>query len=280
MENLYSYKTIFTLNSQSSLDDFWSYLIFRLNLEQSEYTYDRFARLYNFLSDYKQDLSSEKSITISLQESSQKYFISIDTSLKTFLNAFTHRLTKLTFEYVYEGTNLSYFIDKKSYIKESSPTISSKKKLFTYSFMNETDLEEMLNILEKMQEKNYEQIYPSMDIVEITDYRSTFSYYSSYLRYYSELSTVNNIVAELSVILSLYSKECLLIGNDFRILLKSFLNNLLHWQDKLFIQKNEQINFMDDSLQADISQIKIVLNLYDESFDNNDGESLDDIFDF
>ena len=37
---------------------------------------------------------------------------------------------------------------------------------------------------------------------------------------------------------------------------------------------------MDDSLKADISQIKIVLNLYDESFDNNDAESLDDIFDF
>ena len=203
MNNLYAYKTVFTLDSQSSLDDFWSFLIFRLNLEHSEYTYDRFARLYNLLCSYKKDLSTEKTIYISLQESSQKYFISIDTSLTTLLKEFMLRLEKLTFEYVYDDNHLSYFIDKKLHTNDSSIQASSKDKLFTYSFMNDTDLEEMLDILEKMQEKNYEQIYSSMNIVEITDYRTTFSYYSSYLQYYPELSVVNNIVAELSVLLSL-----------------------------------------------------------------------------
>ena len=72
-----------------------------------------------------------------------------------------------------------------------------------------------------------------------------------HLKYYSELNNVNHIVAELSVVLSLYTGECLRQGNDFRSLLQSFLNNLIDWQNKLFVKKSERIDFMDDSLKAD-----------------------------
>lgn len=100
------------------------------------------------------------------------------------------------------------------------------------------------------------------------------------MRDYSQLSAVHNIVTELSVILSLYSNECLAMGNDFRLLLGSFLNNLSNWQDSIFIKKEETLDFMDASLKADLEQIKIILNLYDDFSDDANQTSLDDIFGF
>jgi hypothetical protein len=280
MSNLYAYKTIFSIDSIAALDDFWSFLIFRLNLEQSQYTYDRFARLYNLLSEHKHKLSEQDVVYIILEESSDKYFISIDTTITELLEHITSRLKALKFTYLSESNLLSYTIDKKKTVSNEALNDSSALKTYNYTFMDLQDLDEMQNILEKMYEKNYEQISPSLTAQELNDYRSTFSYYSSYLKYYAQLSTVNNIVAELSVLLSLYSKECLNLGNDFRLILSSFLNNLIHWQEKLFIKGTEELDFMDNSLKADLSQIKIVLNLYDEQSLVDEDTFMDDIFDF
>lgn len=79
MGNLYSYETIFKIKSEKDLDDLWSFCIFRLNLEKSEYTYDRFARLYNLLSENKKLLSVENLIQITIKESSEEYFLFFET---------------------------------------------------------------------------------------------------------------------------------------------------------------------------------------------------------
>lgn len=276
INKLYSYKTTFTLNTDDSLDDFWSYVIFRLNLEHSEYTYDRFARLYNLLCDYKKDITSRYSVFISLEESSEEYFLSIKTLNKRFLGEFTSRLKKFNFSYIYENNILNYSIEKKLHVTKP---VKYKSKTYDYSFVSRDDIDEMSDTLERMLDRNYEKLGISLSISEINDYRTTFSYYSSHLKYYPELGTVNNIVAELSVLLSLYSNECLNAGDDFRVLVKSFLNSLAYWQEKLFIKRSEKINFMDSSLKADLSQMKIILNLYDEVEDESSC-SLDDIFDF
>ena len=274
---LYAYKTTFIINSDSSLEDFWSYLIFRLNLEQSEYTYDRFARLYNLLCEYKTDISSMHGVYISLQESSDKYFMWINTSNQSFLNDFMKRLSRFNFEYVYKNGILNYSINKKVHIKNP---LKVDDKIYEYSFIDQDDIDEMTDTIEKMQEKNYEKLGIQLSMSEISEYRTTFSYYSSYLKHYPKLNTINNIVAELSVLLSLYPEECLKAENDFRVLIKSFLNNLAYWQDRLFIQGNEKIDFMDNSLKADLSQMKIILDLYDEIDEENDICTLDEIFDF
>ena len=280
INTLYAYKVSFTLTTQSSLDDFWSFVIFRLNIEQSEYTYDRFARLYNLLCEYAESIVQKHAIYITLEESSKEYHINISTQNQEFLNDFSLRLESFQFQFLHTIDNIKYTIGKQKTHTEVITKESTSSKAYKYDFIKDNDLEEMLDILEKMNVKNYEQVYDVLDIVELNDYRSTFSYYSSYLKYYPELSTVNNIIAELSVLLSLYSKECLFQGNDFRMLIASFLHNIMHWQDKLFIKGSEEINFMDNSLKADLSQIKMVLGLYDEVSTNQADDSLDGIFDF
>ncbi len=280
MNELYAYKTTFTIVSQESLDDFWSFVIFRLRLEHSEHVYDRFARLYNLLSECKNSLTTLNKVNISLEESSDIYFMSIDSNIKDFIDTFISRLEKLQFTYAYENGVLKYSVNKKKQSNIFIQDNSSNAKIYTYSFMDDETIEEMLDILEKMKAKDYEKVYPTITLEEINDYRTTFSYYGSFLRDYSQLSAVHNIVTELSVILSLYSNECLAMGNDFRLLLGSFLNNLSNWQDSIFIKKEETLDFMDASLKADLEQIKIILNLYDDFSDDANQTSLDDIFGF
>lgn len=274
MNRPYAYKTIFTINSQNALDDFWSYLIFRLNLEHSEDTYNRFARLYNILSEHKTLFFEPNYLQITLEESSDKHYVSIKTNIKEFLKTLISRLKQFGFAYHYENGLLSYPIDKKMQTLHHS--VPTKEKKYAHDFMENDDVQMMSDILDKMKEKNFTKNYQTFELEELDAYRTAFSNYSNYLKYYSELHTINNIVAELSVILSLYKGESLALEDDFRVLLYSFLNNLILWHDKLFVQGSEQIDFMDETLRAELDQIKIVLNLYDE-VDEEDLD-LDDIF--
>lgn len=273
IERKYAYSTTFHLDGESALDDLWSYVIFRLNIENSEYTYDRFARLYNLLCEFKKSISVAHSIQIVLTESSEKYYVLVKTDIHPLLKKFTARLSALNFPFTQKNDVLEYSIDKKM------PIQNVPKTTYNYSFVSQDDIYDMSNILERMEDKNYEQLVLDFTKAELDEYRTTFSYYSSHLTSYPEFIIVNNIVAELSVLLSLYTNECLESGNDFRLLLKSFLNNLIFWQNKLFVDRDENINFMDNSLKADLEQIKVILNLYD-TVEENDSYSLDDIFNF
>ncbi len=276
MNNLYAYKTIFTINSLQSLNDFWSFLIFRLNLEQSEYTYDRFARLYNLLSEHKHELSENSVVYLILEESDEKFFLSIDTTLNEFLHQMTTRLEALNFSYLYESNLLSYTIDKKQVFSNNSTSLKTNN----YTFMDPQDFEQMQRILEKINSKNYTNNPDVFSKDELDEYKTSFSNYSHFLRYYPQLSTVGNVVAEVSVIFSLYPKECLNLGNDFRMIVGTFFDKLTHWQNKLFLEGSEKLDFMDDVFKSDLSNIKSVLNLYDAPSNEKKKGFMDDVFDF
>ena len=262
---------------KNDLDDFWSYFIFRLNLKNSERCYDNFARLYNLLSDNKKYLSQFKYINISLKESTEQYVFYIETNIEPVLKKLIQRLEILGFSYIYpcEKDTLSYSIYKNYPTK--SPITQKKESIqhAVYDFIKQSDLDEMTICIKKMQDANYNNIY----IHDISTYKETLTNYSSYLLLYPQLIAINNYVAELSMISSLYSDECNELGIDFRMLLQSFINNLRYWQEELFIKGGEELHFMDDSFKADFEQIKITLNLYDDIEEDSDS-SLDDIFDF
>ena len=277
--DFYSYTTTFTIIEEKDLEDLWSYAIFRLNLEQSASAYDRFARLYNFLNDKKHLLLRESPLTISLKESTDQYFISLETQISSILKECTQKLQHFHHAYTYDHNSLEYTINKKDTMKLQT-TQNSIEDFKVHSFIDYNDLWEMTNCLEKMQDSNYSKVYKTLNQEEINAYRTTFSYYSSYLKMYPQLQTVSNIIAELSVILSLYSENCLLQGKDFRTLLESFVNNVFYWQDKLFHKGGAALHFMDESFQADLSQIKMVLNLYDGDTEESHYNTVEDIFNF
>lgn len=275
-EDIYAYTTVFKINSEKDVDDFWSYLIFRLNLERNEKNYDRFARLYNFLNDNKNFLSPLKSINISLRESSEKYFLFIETSIDVMINRFIKRLEALNFPYSYDKKVLSYAIEKRVPKETAGVKKSEAEKPGVYDFISPNDLEEMRYCIEKMHDGSYSKVY----MEELSAYRETLSCYSGFLQQYPQLGSINSSVAELCIILSLYSEESAEMGIDFRRLLQSFVNNIWYWQESLFVKGGEDLHFMDDSFRADLSQIKMTLKLYDEVGEEEELALLEDIFDF
>lgn len=274
--DLYAYTTIFQISSQMDLDDFWSYFIFRLNLEKNENTYDRFARLYNLLSENATLLSPSKYLMISLKESSESYILYIKTPVEAILEKFIQRLQILGLSYVYEDKELSYTIDKKA-PKEIYTQPKSEREVYgAYDFIAQGDLDEMALCIAKMQDGNYSRVY----IEEVDSYYDTLSHYSSFLQLYPQLNTMNVYISELCTVLSLYGDRCRELGMDLKMLLQSFVNNIAYWQESLFVKGGEELHFMDESFKADLSQIKMSLNLYDELTTQTGEEFLEDIFDF
>lgn len=259
MSNLYAYKTIFAINSTKALNDFWSFVIFRLNLEQSPYTYDRFARLHNLLRKSEDKLNENCVVYIIIEESDEKFFISIDTILNEFLELITSRLDALGFTYFYENNLLSYAIDKK---QNYQANISLEKK-YNYTFMNPQDFEMMQKVLEKFFLKKHDTLHNNFQQEELKDLQQRFSRYSSYLHLYPQLFKVNNIVEELSVILRVYASESISTGANMKELLRTFLQDLILWQNKLFIEGSKELSYMDVEFQMQLSKIKTLLNLYD-----------------
>jgi len=273
---LYAYATIFNISSHKDLDDFWSYFIFRLNLQSNENTYDRFVRLYNLLNDNATLLSPLKDMTITLKESSESYILYIKTSVDAMLEKFIQRLQVRELSYVYENNILSYAIDKKDRHERYAEKNNNYEKYEVYDFISEHDLDEMLWCIRKVQDGNYSRVY----IEDVDSYYETLTHYGSFLQLYPQLNIMSNYTADLCTVLSLNKEKCAELGMEIKLLLQSFVNNISYWQDSLFINGGEELHFMDESFKADLSQIKMSLNLYDVLTEEESDECLDGIFDF
>jgi len=271
-QDVYHYQTSFFIKNKTSISHFWSFLIFKLNIEKNENLYNRFARLHNALET--KENSFENSFTINVSETMYLYNIDIVNAPVDTLKYIIKKLKQFEDSYEIDNSTLSFSIDKnlKKQIK-----IVYEENIYKKDFLTQDNIDELVNVIEKMQNYNYKLAYENLETTELRSYKSTFSHYSNVLSEYENMALVGNIIGELAVILSLYEKLCLENGKYIRPLLEGFINNLAIWHNSIFINKSAKLNFLDDSFDADIKQLKIFLNLYDEEIDENE---FDDIFNF
>ncbi len=279
-EEKYSYYTKFKIASERDLDDLWSFMIFRLNIQREKIIYDRFARLYNLLLEHKYLLNTK--VTIFIFETENNFVVKLKTNIQAIKDALINKLQQHDFPFRLEKKSVIYDIKKRYHTPDhQSKTIDTpKKKLFVFKFIKQDDLDELTNIIEKMQERQYRSIFPYFTETELNDYRSALSYFSSMTRLYSQMRVVSNVVAETSVILSLYTKECLDRPDVMRSFLQGMISNLETWLTMLFVDGCERVDFMDASFVADLAQLKVTLELYDDTLEDADSSNLDEIFDF
>lgn len=270
----FAYETSFFINSAKALDEFWSYLVFRLNIESRSTIYERLTRLYNILSNFR--YSMDQGVEIRLQETSNYYCFSINSPIEAIIPMIVDRLEEYRFPYRYDQNELRYTIDKRS---DAEMTTYEHIAKAPYSFLVPDDLDDISNAIERLLDNaNIES--PQLSIEEIHAFRTAFSYISSILKFYSELIIVANVIAELSVILSLHHEAILREQATHRVFLYSVMTNLSQWFTTLFIKGGEELDYMNASFQADLDQIKMALNLYDDVYADNASCDLDDIFDF
>jgi len=271
-QDVYHYQTSFFIKNRTSIDHFWSFLIFKLNIEKNVNLYNRFARLHNTLES--KENSFEDGFIINISETMYLYNIDIVNTPIGILKYIIKKLKQFEDSYEINNSSLSFSIDKnlKKQVK-----IVYEENIYKKDFLTQDDTEELVNVIEKMQNYNYKLAYEKLEINELRSYKSAFSHYSNIISEYENMTLIGNIIGEIAVILSLYEELCLENGEYIRPLLEGFINNLAIWHNSIFIYKTEKLDFLDDSFDADIKQLKIFLNLYDEEIDENE---FDDIFDF
>jgi len=270
--DVYHYQTSFFIKNRTSISHFWSFLIFKLDIEKNENLYNKFARLHNALQTNKKLFGN--GFTINISESMYLYHIDIIDAPIDILKYIIKRLRQFNDSYELENYKISFSIDKNI---EKQVKIVYEDNIYKKDFLTQDDIDELENIIEKMQRYNYKLVYDKFQTTELHSYKSIFSHYANVISEYEDMTIIGNIIAEIAVILSLYEELCLENGQYIRTLLEGFMNNLTLWHKSIFIDKSAKSNFLNESFDADLKQLKIFLNLYDEEICKAD---LEDIFNF
>jgi len=268
----YHYQTSFFIKNNTSISHFWSFLIFKLNIEKNENLYNKFARLHNVLQTNENLF--ENGFTINISESMYLYNIDIVDAPINILKYLIKKLKQFNDYYELDNYRISFTIDKNL---EKQVKIVYEDNVYKKDFLTQDDIDELVNIIEKMQNYNYKLVYDRLQTTELHNYKSVFSHYSNIISEYEDMTIIGNIIAEIAVILSLYEELCLENEKFVRPLLEGFINNLAIWHNSIFIYKSAKSNFLNDSFDADLKQLKIFLNLYDEEICEDE---LEDIFNF
>jgi len=268
--SFYNYEINFFIENEKALNEFWSFLIFRINIKENESVYNQFARLYNILNDNHDNFS--KDLSIKLKESRYFYNIKIKNPPFEFLKSIVYKLKQFNQEFSIDNNHIAFNYQKENYNIDLVKNDEKKHRV-----LSEDDLENLVNMIEKFLAYNYSLHYKSFEIDELHSYKSVFSNYSNVISEYEDLNVISNTVAELSVILSLYEDQCLYKGDMLRSLLEGFTKNLEIWHNSVFVYKNQKIDYLDDSFMADLKQLKVMLELFDDEPD----EEIDmfDLFD-
>jgi len=254
-----NYKINFYIFDEESLSDFWSYLIFQLHIEESEQVYDGFARLYNIINDLINDISDH--LIINIDTNLDNYQILIKNLSNKLLLAFLSKFKNYYYIFLVSDESIQFRISKNDtnrYCNLPNQELVVKKK-FLYN-----DYEELINIVDKFIAYNYNQNFNHMNIDELRSYKSLFSNYSNVSIQYENASNLSSIIAELSIIISLYEDKCIEKNTFLRPFLEGFVKNLQTIHQTMLQNKDHKFNSLDDSFGADLKQIKILLELYDE----------------
>jgi len=174
IENLVSVEIEFCKKS----NDFWSFMIFWLNIEKDENTYNQFARLYNILIDSGEVPSAD--FAIKLNESIDSFYIQILNPPFEILKTVVAKWKQFNLEYTIFDNSIYFEVEKKQ--KELKKEFKSNKN--SKRSITQDDLSELVNMIEKFQAYNYQIHFDIFSLDELHSFKSVFSNYANTLSQY------------------------------------------------------------------------------------------------
>ena len=282
-----SIKQVFSIGTEEDLDQCWSYLA-----DESGGSYDVHTFLSIFYEFSNKALSKEPQLFFELiLERSESYFYFTiwngDVAKKL-----SEHLTYEATHYLIKGERLSVRIDrkvssvdKKSGIKEQqiiesvTSTDHATKDIPVYSFLEHEDLEDLLGLSDDMQEVMMVAKKHGFADELFVKFRSCLSLFSLTLRNYYELRDIATTITNLSALVNTHQQRFEILSEDELVLIEGFVLGVDRWLNTLFIKGGADLAFMDDSLQADLNMIEMLILPQEERVADDD-DSLDDIFDF
>jgi len=288
-KNIYSIKSVMSVNDEEDLNQFWDYLRNSNNTTHS-LIHNFVIQFYNFALSYIETEESEF-FEIILEENDTCFYFTLWNKKIALL--FQEYLGKSSIESLYQQNRISIKLTKEK-CKENLEILHQReknreknliksvtkpkkvKKIPAYTFIEQDDLEELINLNEDLQDFIYQMQKIGLNEDIFISIRSTFSLFCLTLRYYDAITPITTTITEFSHLMNANKDKFLELDSFELELIHGFINNIGTWLNTLFIQGGADINFMDHSIDADFQTILMLIK--DEDIAEN--SNLDDIFDF
>ena len=289
-KDIYNIKHIISISCEDDLNQFWEFLS-NLNTGEQEIIQTFLSQFYSIALSYI--LKKESYFFEIILEDSQKYFY-VTVFNKKASSLFKKYAKKASLDFINSENRISVKLDKSAFDKTIKKIHTKNKKReknlinsvdetkpkaqkAVYTFLNESDLEELLHQSDDMIKFMPKTSQHSFNEHIFISLRSTLSLFCQTLRYYDRIVPFATTLTKFSNLLNV-NKEKFLQLNNYQIdLLKGFVNNINHWLHVLFVYGGADLYFMDNSMNADYEMISLMINPLEYKTQEAD---LDSIFDF
>jgi len=287
---IFSVKYVISIDSEEDLNQFWHFVI-DTNSVTPELIHPFITQFYNFALSY---MSNKKAdfFEIILEESADNFYFTLWN--KKIALSFKKYIEKTSINFIYNKNQISIKLEKLK-LQKKIEKISNKntkrekhliksvtgtqelKKLEPYTFLEDSDLEELSKLSEDMQELAANIKKNGLNHNTFISLRSVVSLFCTTLRYYDRIAPITTTLTHFSNLINQNREKFITLNSQELRLVSGFIVNIDYWFQTLFIHGGADIYFMDNSMKADCKMISKLT-----THDNNIVEeiNLEGIFNF
>ncbi len=287
--SIHSIKHVISIGNEEDLNQFWHYFDQEV---KNDYMllYNFIGLMYAFVSRLFEE-NEELFFELIIEQNDDHFYFTVWNT--TVCTAWTRLLSeaKNDFEYKSDKKRVTIKLVKDVLLRQDEvregEKNSARANLITslsrevcehqtpYGFLEREDREELLKICDDMSDLMYQSKKVGFHQDVFIRLRSYLSVFSLTMMPYPQVSSISHLITEFSVLMNSYQDAFKSMRFDQMALVEGFVNNIDRWANTLFVSGGADLHFMDNSLQADLDMIKMLVE--PKAFEVT---STDDIFDF
>lgn len=299
-----SFRTVFKINSEANLIDFWEFFDSYGDFDKSQIT-DQ-VNLIVTVTKVLLKVKKISSFDIIVEESANNVYITIWN--ETFIKATKKYFDKFSYNITYKEENdkVSFKVDKvneedkqeeapaktetpkaevapeeapASTIEENPIEYSETREKIIYDFLDEDDLVDLQDAINDLNGKLMIFGSGSLEEEDIAAMTNDLLKISTKLKLYPQTFTISNALGALADSMEDNVSDYIENSSSIAKLFVGFGNDMELWLNSLFFSGTEDLHFLDDTI---ISNAETIKQFAVSSTGENSGEEedLDDIFDF
>jgi len=297
---IYSRKTVFALNSEDSLSEFWEFFLLNAKLKY-DYLNDVVRTIFSIAESLLR-LSVDSEVYVEESDEIQYFTITkVDKLQEKQVENILNR-NSLKCEYKVDDGKISFKLNKIYSFCDIQDTesenmnpkdeviasdLNSKvqdlsyesKELTVFDYIDKDDLTDLEEYTSKLNSLMLMVGSGDISIEEVNEIYSYLESIGSVLSSYSDLYDVSQAIAILSSDMAGHTEEFIKNSALLGPMCKAFSQDLSTWIEKSFYSGAPSIDFMNDTIIVNCETISSMIKM-NEQVDESAVEDLDDIFDF
>lgn len=262
---IYAVKQVISIGNEEDLNQLWEHIsIYHAGLESQSYPF--FVSLYELSERFLQSIPGIF-FEIIVEQSDDYYYFTVWN--KKFIPFVQHHWEKRGIEHLSDTKKITVRLPKPSNdMKEATDMLRVTHLIETirtphhivclepYTFIEQDDLHELLELADDLNLLLCEAIHHSFTQDTLIKMRSLFSMISLILNHYQEVEDMALIISEFSMMVNQNKEDFLNLSSEQIVLIEGFSHNFERWLKVLFIQGGAEIGFMNRSMRADMETIR------------------------